>query len=559
MARPPALHTAAAGITLSLAVTGAIATPPVLIEIQTGDETFNAEAVRGFDISPVFGDQRAFGITESGSVWASVDLQGAGDPEPVQSVVFTVTVDSFLRTAATDYDSMLGNGQTLIRFTPRCLGANGKLYSEALILDENSVDEDSTVNSVVILDAIGIPARVFDASDLLTGSQSFGSTTRVSLTRVTPDGGFLVQHDSRSFWWDYAIPFIAGDFSTTLPVTNASFSSPFGYIYNYFPESAFYNSQSGLTLGASTGGPRALRLTPPFTEGAEQILFTSDTPFPAVFGGTIVVEEMNVDFEFSNADSYAIFSSVDQTEGLLIGNFIAGFEFHPLGDLTSNEVPEILALAPDASAVYAAQVLEEYRAVDNIWLSRPGFPLRLLATLGSPLPGLPDDLLVTRAHWFKVSNAGAVLMALRFSPDGDAAAAAAAFDAIVARYPDGLFEILAQEGQPIPGDAAAMGIVTSIDTTSVGAPSEHTLSDAGKGVFAVRFESGDEAILSVELGFGGCSPADLTSDSFLDNDDVLAFLLLFADQSPQADFDADSDIDFDDVLAFLQAFTLGCP
>lgn len=55
----------------------------------------------------------------------------------------------------------------------------------------------------------------------------------------------------------------------------------------------------------------------------------------------------------------------------------------------------------------------------------------------------------------------------------------------------------------------------------------------------------------------GCQ-ADLNSDGALDFFDVLRFLELFTEGSPQADFTGEGEIDFFDVLSFLDQFAAGC-
>ena len=53
-------------------------------------------------------------------------------------------------------------------------------------------------------------------------------------------------------------------------------------------------------------------------------------------------------------------------------------------------------------------------------------------------------------------------------------------------------------------------------------------------------------------------PADTNGDGFLDNGDIIGFIVLFIAGDPAADFNGDGFNDNGDIMAFLGAFLAGC-
>jgi hypothetical protein len=72
------------------------------------------------------------------------------------------------------------------------------------------------------------------------------------------------------------------------------------------------------------------------------------------------------------------------------------------------------------------------------------------------------------------------------------------------------------------------------------------------------FKPGDPAtVTAAGVPVPGC-PVDVNGDSAVNVADYLAYLALYAANSPQADFDASGAIDVADYLAFLAAYAAGC-
>ncbi|MCB1246270.1 MAG: hypothetical protein KDB69_03275 [Acidimicrobiia bacterium] len=72
--------------------------------------------------------------------------------------------------------------------------------------------------------------------------------------------------------------------------------------------------------------------------------------------------------------------------------------------------------------------------------------------------------------------------------------------------------------------------------------------------FSIAYEAGR---VVVSIGDSSCI-ADFNNDGFVDFFDVVAFLAVFNDGTPEADLNNDGVIDFFDVVAFLNEFTIGC-
>ncbi len=527
----------------------ALAAPPVSVELKTGD-VVNQRVILSLDLSDALGDQRYFALGPSGTVVAGAVSKGDADDAPVTGFAVPNGGGGGSIIPRAIYEQTLLPGQSLVSFTPRNLGPDGAHHSVGYTLN----DGETFARSTVFVGRIGQPTRRFVAADLMPQLKSDPTTLRLHIPRIsgpTPSEGFLAHFATPS---DSRSGFVAGDNNTTLVVNVHSPNDPDpAYVQDpaYLPE-------QGLLYGNYESGGWIEQLSLPFVGQPPSIILDEDTVLPRLFGGSIMLDRGPTRLDVSQSGVLIVSVEAEDTSGLLLGDFTDGFEYFPLADRSDRyDTFDLRAVAPEGSFTLTEQVVESPHLYQRSRMLRPAFGPAVLYETNAPIPGLPEDLRVIRTHWHKISDYGAVLMALRLAPADNPDAG---FDAIVSRSPQGVFEMIAREGQPIPGDAEAMGVVTSIDTGVIGAPSEQILTDDGKGLFAARFDSGAEAILSVLLGAGPCSPADFAQPfTVFDASDILAFLTFFNQGSPIADLNADSDLDFDDVLAFLSAYANGCP
>lgn len=542
----PRTHAIFAAVPFSLAAI-APGGPPVEVVMKTGD-VINERPVLSFDMSDIMGQQWAYAPLGDSGLWAGAIQQGPGDPEPVRAFALLSGSEDGSVVPAMIYQAALDPDTSLVSFVPRHFSGNAVHYAQAYTIAEG----ESFARSATFLAQVGETTRVI-TPDTFKGFHP-DTPLRTRFSRVTPDAGFFVGWFAPGEAY-LSIPFAVGDPGTTLVLDDDDL------LNNRDAMHAFYNPGQGLIYAEQQ---RSLyQLAPPFDPDLDHTTLLEESGVvPSLFGGSIGFFGVGHDASLSNHDAFVTFSDDNVAENVFLGTFSAGFEAFYFTDLEKADEDinanraAIEAHAPHGSAVITANVLADNRVFTRSWLFRPAFGPAELITLDAPIPGLDPDLIVEHVNWYKVSDRGAVLAALRLAPMGEVSDA---FTAIVARHPTGLYEIIAREGQPIPGDAAGLGAVESIDTAVPGAPSEQTLTIDGRGLFAATFDSGEQAILSVTLGRGGCAPADLFPDDALDITDILAFLTAFDANDPLANFNGDHDIDFDDVLAFLEAYANGCP
>ena len=537
----------AVNVTLAAQTHGA---PPVQVVMKTGD-VINDRAVLSFDMSEIMGQQWAYAPLGESGVWAGVIQQGEGDPEPVRAFALLANGEKGGLVPASIYQDALDPNTSLVSFIPRHYSGEAVHYAQAYTIAEG----ESFARGATLLAQVGEPTRLV-TPETLDWYYPY-PPLRTRFTRVTPDGGFVVSWNSPfgSSIEPFAMPFVAGDSGATLVIDDIDL---IGSLRD--PAHAYYNPDLGLVYDEIQFSESLFLLSPPFDPANDlSTLLDSYGTIPALFGGSIDFDGVGNVASFSNADAFVTFRG----DTITLGTLSSGFELIMEDDLVKpGEQLEgfqgaVRAHAPSGSAVFSTPVITEFRILETrSWLLRPAFAPAPLFTHNAPIPGLDPDLLVADVSWYKVSDRGAVLAAVHLAPGGDDRQA---FTAVVSRDPSGRFELLAREGEPIAGDPAALGVVESIDTAVPGAPSEQTLTIDGRGLFAVTFESGEQAILSVTLGRGGCAPADLFPDDTLDITDVLSFLSAFDAADPLADLDADQDTDFDDVIAFLESYANGCP
>lgn len=527
------------------------AAPPIEVALKTGD-VVNERTVLSFDLDDAFGLQWAYAPMGPDALWAGVNMQGPADTEPRRAFAIRAGNEDGSILPESIYAAQLDPDQTLVSFMPRHTGPNAIHFATAYTRNA----DETFARSTAFIAQVGQPTRAFTPLEL-DGIDGPAPAPRLQISSV------VRAHDDAGFSVEFVYPYVGyygavgGNADETLVLNHdAPHNPPNLFDPAVHPDLGFFYRDArheGL-----------FQIAPPFVGDPPVLLMDRHTVLPQRFGGSISLSKGPIGFALSQSGVIIAYVSIDLDTGLLVGDFTSGFEFTRLDDLLNanhqihEEAPfrALTAVAPNGSLTISGQIVEDHLVHDRCVLIRPAFPPTVLYQSNAPLPGLADDLRVTRTHWHRISDYGAVLMALRLAPESDLDAS---FDAIVARYPSGQFEILAREGEAIPGLDPALGAVTAIDTAALGNPSERTLTESGQGLFAATFQSGAQAILRVELGRGGCAPADLAPDSQLDTSDVLAFLVAFDAQAPQGDFNADDQFDFDDILAFLDAFANGCP
>ncbi|MFI4896203.1 MAG: hypothetical protein ACIARR_00080, partial [Phycisphaerales bacterium JB059] len=456
------------GLTL---ISLAHAAPPIEVALKTGD-VINERTVLSFDLDDALGLQWAYAPMGPDALWAGVHMQGPADTEPQRAFAIRAGSEDGSILPESIYAAQLDPDQTLVSFMPRHTGPNAIHFATAYTRNA----DETFARSTAFIAQVGQPTRALTPLEL-DGLDGPAPTPRLqisSVVRVPDDAGFVVE-----FVYPYVRDYGAagGNADETLVLNDDAPHNP----SNLF-DPAMHPDLGFFYRDARDEG--VFQIAPPFVGDPPVLLMDRHTVLPQRFGASISLSEGPIGFALSQSGVIVAYVSVDSDNGLLVGDFTSGFEFTPLENLFNGD-PRIdedspfralAALAPNGSLTIPGQVSEDHLVHDRCVLIRPALPPTGREQSNTPRPGLADDLRVTHTHWHRISDYGAVLMALRLAPESDLDAS---FDAIVARYPSGQFEILAREGEAIPGLDPALGAVTAIDTAALGNPSERTLTESG--------------------------------------------------------------------------------